>query len=134
MNGRGHRQAVAVPWDEAREILSVVLLVAVALHTAAPMIRFIGQERSYPLWDGLYGVLANVDAVTGVLLLGAAVAVCTTPAADVVPRLRKVAYTAALIVVALGVLSIINVLSVASAGDTALMRIALIAWRPAPAE
>ena len=123
---------MAVAWDEAREVLVVVLLAAALLHIVAPMIRYAGiGHRSW--WEDLYGALANVNPLAGILLLGAAVAVCTTPAADMVPRLRRSVYWAAVTVTALGVLAVINVLSVPSAGDAAALRLAAVAWRPGPA-
>lgn len=127
------RRPLAVAWDEAREVLVVVLLGAALLHVAAPMIRYAGIDRRYPWWDDLHSALTNVNAITGLLLIAAAVAVCTTPAADMVPRLRQTVYWVSLIVALLGVLAIINVLSVPSAGDATAMRLAVVAWRPAPA-
>ena len=123
---------MAVAWDEAREVLVVVLLAAALLHLVAPIIRYAGiGHRSW--WEDLYSALTNVNALTGILLLGAAVAVCTTPAADMVPRLRQLVYWASVTVTALGVLAVINVLSVPSAGDAAALRLAVVAWRPGPA-
>ena len=124
---------VAVAWDEAREVLTVVLLAAALIHVAAPMIRYLGIDRRYPWWDDLHSALTNVNALAGLLLLGAAIAVCTTPAADMVPRLRQSVYWISLAVALLGVVAIINVLSVPSAGDAATMRLAVVAWRPGPA-
>ena len=119
-------------WDEAREVLVVVLLATALLHVVAPMIRFAGIDRRYP-WDDLHSALTNVNALTGLMLVGAAVAVCTTPADDMVPRLRQSVYWTSVVVALLGVLAIINVLSVPSAGDATAMRLAVVAWRPGPA-
>ena len=120
-------------WDEAREVLVVVLLAAALLHLVAPMIRYAGLGRRYSWWEDLYSALSNVNALTGVLLLGAAVAVCTTPVADMVPRLRLAVYWVSAVVVALGAVAVINVLTVPSAGDAAALRLAVVAWRPGPA-
>jgi len=127
------RHRLAVAWDEAREILVVVLLAAALLHVVAPVIRYLGIDRRYPWWDDLHSALTNVTALTGATLLGAAVVVCTPPAADMVPRLRQSVYWISLVVAALGVVAIINVLSVPSAGDAAAMRLAVVAWRSGPA-
>ena len=127
------RRPLAVAWDEAREVLVVVLLAAALLHVVAPMIRYAGLERRYSWWEDLYSALTNVNALTGLLLLGAAVAVCTTPAADMVPRLRHTVYWASVAAAALAVLAVVNVLSVPSAGDAATVRLAVVAWRPGPA-
>ena len=132
MTDEPERRPVAVAWDEAREVLVVVLLIAALLHLAAPMIRYAGiGYRSG--WEDLYSALTNVNALTGLLLLGAAITVCTTPPADVVPRLRQSVYWVSVAVAALGVLAVVNVLSVPSAGDAAALRLAVVAWRPGPA-
>ena len=132
MAGERDRRPLAVAWDEAREVLVVVLLATALLHVVAPMIRFAGIDRRYP-WDDLHSALTNVNALTGLMLVGAAVAVCTTPADDMVPRLRQSVYWTSVVVALLGVLAIINVLSVPSAGDATAMRLAVVAWRPGPA-
>jgi len=126
-------RAAAVPWDEAREVLAVVLLTSAVLHLAAPMIRYAALYSQYSLWDDLYSVLSNVDALTGVLLLGAAVTVCTTPAADVVPRLRRIVQVVAAVIAVLAVTAIVNVLTVPTLGDSALLRLSVIAWGGGPA-
>ncbi|MYB88310.1 MAG: hypothetical protein F4126_02660, partial [Acidimicrobiaceae bacterium] len=133
MAGESDRRPLAVAWDEAREVLVVVLLATALLHVVAPMIRYAGIDRRYPWWDDLHSALTNVNTLTGLLLVGAAVAVCTTPADDMVPRLRQSVYWASVVVALLGVLAIVNVLSVPSAGDATAMRLAVVAWRPGPA-
>ena len=133
MAGERDRKPLAVAWDEAREVLAVVLLAAALLHMVAPMIRYAGMDRRYSWWEDLHSTLTNVNVLTGILLLGAAVAVCTTPAADTVPRLRQSVYWASVAVALLGVVAIINVLSVPSAGDATAMRLAVVAWRSGPA-
>ena len=133
MAGERERRPLAVAWDEAREVLAVVLLAAALLHVVAPMIRYVGIDRRYSWWEDLYSALTNVNALTGILLLGAALAVCTTPAADMVPRLRQSVYWASVAVAVVGVVAVINVLSVPSAGDAAALRLAVVAWRPGPA-
>ena len=133
MTGDRERRPVAVAWDEAREVLVVVLLAAALLHLVAPMIRYAGMDRRYSWWEDLHSTLTNVNALTGVLLVGAAVSVCTTPAADMVPRLRQSVYWASIAVAVLGVVAIINVLSVPSAADATATRLAIVAWRSGPA-
>ena len=133
MAGERERRPLAVAWDEAREVLAVVLLAAALLHVVAPMIRYAGIDRRYSWWEDLYSALTNVNALTGILLLGASLAVCTTPAADMVPRLRQSVYWASVAVAVVGVVAVINVLSVPSAGDAAALRLAVVAWRPGPA-
>ena len=48
MAGERDRRPLAVAWDEAREVLVVVLLAAALLHLVAPMIRYAGIDRRYP--------------------------------------------------------------------------------------
>ena len=131
--GDRERRHLAVAWDEAREVLVVVLLVAALLHLVAPVLRYAGLDRRFSWWEDLYSALSNVNAFTGMLLLGAAVAVCTTPAADVVPRLRQAVYWMSVLVFVLGLLAIVNVLTVPTAGDAATLRLAVLAWRPVAA-
>ncbi len=126
-------RAAAVPWDEAREVLALVLLASAVLYLAAPMIRHAVVGDSYTRWNDLYGALINVDALTGVLLLGAAVTVCTTPAADVVPRLRRIVQAVAAVIAVLAVVTIVNVLTVPTLGESALLRLSIIAWGGGPA-
>ena len=133
MASEHEQRPLAVAWDEAREVLVVVLLVAALLHLVAPMLRYAGLGGRYSWWEDLYSAFNNVNVLTGTLLLGAAVAVCTTPAADVVPRLRLAVYWAAAAVAGLGVVAIVNVLTVPTAGDAAVLRLAVVAWRPGPA-
>ena len=133
MAGERDRRPVAVAWDEAREVLAVVLLAVALLHVIAPMIRYAGMERRYSWWEDLHSTLTNVNALTGIMLVGAAIVVCTTPADDMVPRLRQSVYWTSVAVALLGVLAIINVLSVPSAGDATAMRLAVVAWRSGPA-
>ena len=133
MTGERERRPVAVAWDEAREVLVVVLLAAALLHLVAPMIRYVGMDRRYSWWEDLHSTLTNVNALTGVLLVGAAVSVCTTPVADMVPRLRQSVYWVSVAVALLGVVAIINVLSVPSAADATATRLAIVAWRSGPA-
>ena len=72
MAGESDRKPMAVAWDEAREVLAVVLLASALLHVAAPMIRYAGMDRRYSWWEDLHSTLTNVNVLTGVLLLGAA--------------------------------------------------------------
>ncbi len=133
MDNGDDRRASAVAWDEAREILVVVLLVAALLHLVGPMVRYTTLDHEYWQWSGLFQALTNVNALTGLLLLGSAVAVCTTPAADMVPRLRKWVFWAAAAVAVMGVVLTVNILTTSSYGTTAGTRLAAVIWVPAPA-
>ena len=119
-------------WDEAREVLVVVLLVAAMLRVAGYMIWYAGSGSPFPWWEDYHRALAAVDVLTGVLLVGAAVAVCTTPAEDMVPRLRLAVCWASVAVALLGVLAIINELGSPS-GTSAMLRLGWVATVPGPA-
>ena len=119
-------------WDEAREVLVVVLLVAAMLRVVASMIWYIAYGSPFPWWEDYHRALAAVDVLTGVLLVGAAVAVCTTPAEDMVPRLRLAVYWASVAVVLLGVLAIINQLG-SPLDASAMLRLGWVASGPGPA-
>jgi hypothetical protein len=126
------RRPLSVAWDEAREVLVVVLLVAALLRVVAHMIWYVGFDSPVPWWEDYHRALVAVDVLTGVLLVGTAVAVCTTPAEDMVPRLRLAVYWASVAVALLGVLAIINVLGAPSGGG-AMMRLAEVAAGSGPA-
>ncbi len=133
MTSNPQRRGLPVAWDEAREILAVVLLLSAVLHALAPILRYgaIGGRQSW--WEDLYGALTNINAFTALLLLGAAVTICTTPAADVVPRLRQGVYWVSTVVTVMGLVAIVNVLTIPTAPDSALLRLSIVAWRPGPA-
>ena len=127
------RRPLLVAWDEAREVLVVVLLVVAVLEVVAGVIWFAGMGyRPYPWWQDLHSVFVGVNPLTGLLLVGAAVAVCTTPAEDMVPRLRQAVYWASAAVVLLGVLAIINELGSPSGAPTTV-RLAAVAGTSGPA-
>ena len=130
----GHESpAIRVSWDEAREILAVVLVAAALMHLVGPMVRYLASDNPFSLWDDLFTILNNVNSLTGLMLLGAAVAICTTPDVDVVPGLRQVVYMASAVVTVLGVIYIINVFTVSTAGDKFFLRLGIVLWRPGPA-
>ena len=121
-----------VAWDEAREVVALVLTLCAALMAVAPIVfRIIdGQIDRAGFRSAMQGATFSV---TGVAILGAAVLVATTPAVDVTPKLRRlVAWTAALIVV-LCALHILDLLFAESAGVRKFfLRFPTIASRPLP--
>ena len=141
------RRALLVAWDEAREVLVVVLLIAALLYVAAPMILYAIRDldgpagTSMPLlsWWDLSSALVHVDAVAGLLLLGAGVSVCTTPADDMVPRLRQYVFWMSVTVTALAGLAIINMLTTSYPlyglfrGNAVALRLSAVLALPAPA-
>ena len=122
-----------VSWDEAREIVALVLSLCAALMALAPVaFRLIDGQ-----WDrnGLRSALQGATTpVTGLVVLGAALVVATTPAADVTPRLRWIVNLVAAVVVTLCVIHILDLLFDESAGGLRrfFTRFPTILWRPAP--
>lgn len=122
-----------VSWDEAREVVALVLSLCAGLMALAPVaFRVIDGQ-----WDrnGFRSALQGATTpVTGLVILGAAVIVATTPAADVTPRLRTIVNLVAAIVVVLCVAHILDLLFAESAGGVRrfFTRFPTIAWRPLP--
>lgn len=121
----GDRAAV-VSWDEAREVLTVVLLTAALGYLTGPLVRQFAVDNGYEFWDDLRFVLGNIDVLSGTLLVGAALLVCTAPADATVPALRRAASLLAKAVTVLGIVAMINVLTVRSAADSVFLRISLV--------
>ena len=123
-----------VSWDEAREVIALVLGFCAAAMALSPLaFRLIDGQ-----WDrdGFRSALQGATTPsTGLVVLGAAVIVATTPAADVTPRLRGFVNLVALVVVALCVIHILDLLFADSAGGVRrfFTRFATVLWRPAPA-
>lgn len=131
--GPPDRGPVPVSWDEAREVVALVLSLCAALMALAPVaFRLIDGQ-----WDrnGVRSALQGATTpVTGLVILGAAVIVATTPAADVTPRLRRIVNFVAVVVVTLCVVHILDLLFAESAGGVRrfFTRFPTILWRPAP--
>jgi cytochrome bd-type quinol oxidase subunit 2 len=119
-------RADVVSWDEAREVLTVVLLTAALGYLTGPLVRQFAVDNGYEFWDDLRFVLGNIDVLSGMLLVGAALLVCTAPADATVPALRRAASLLAKAVTVLGIVAMINVLTVRSAADSVFLRISLV--------
>ncbi|RMH74962.1 MAG: hypothetical protein D6683_12015 [Actinomyces sp.] len=78
-----------MPWDEARELLVIVLAAAALLWILQPVVEVLTDGVGYGLTDDLQVALRHVDPLGGALMLAAAVVLASTPAVDVVPRLRR---------------------------------------------
>jgi hypothetical protein len=103
-----------VPWDEAREVVTLVLTIAAALIASSPILgRLIDGQSDR---SGLRSALTGATPTTGLLVLGAAVLVATTPAADVAPQLRSIVVTVSLVVFAIAIVAMLDVLFDDAAG------------------
>lgn len=131
--GRDDRGPAPVSWDEAREIVALVLSLCATFMALGPVaFRLIDGQ-----WDrnGLRSALqGSASPSTGIVILAAAVLVATTPAVDVTPRLRRIVSLVATIVVILAIVHILDLLFAESAGGVRrfFTRFATILWRPAP--
>jgi hypothetical protein len=91
-----------ISWDEAREVVVVVLLAASVLRVLSPFLGYLDAGVGGALADDIAEVTRNADVFTGMLLLGAGCLVATTPQVDVVPALRR---TGVLIATAIAVMA-----------------------------
>ena len=110
-----------VSWDEAREVVVLVLVAAASIHLLSPVVGFIDNRNRFPgSWvDDVAELTRNVGPTAGTLLLGAAVLVATTPPADVVPTLRRMVAVVALIAAVGGVIAVVVELTRASPAGVA---------------
>jgi len=121
-----------VPWDEAREVLAVVLLLAAVLYIGGPVVRYLAADRQFGFWDDLRVMLSNINVSSGLLLVGAAVTICTAPRGDTVPVLRRAVSIVATVVTVFGIFAIINVLTATTADDSVALRIAQVMLSSGP--
>ena len=124
-----------IVWDEARELVAMVLLVAAVMIVVAPGIGFLGVDSPFGFWDDVADILVNVNPTVGLLLLGSAVLVCTVQPVDVVPALRRAILIVSAVVAVLGMVALLIELTSPSArSDQAVwLRLHLILRRSAPA-
>lgn len=131
--GPDRRGPAPVSWDEARELIALVLAVCAASMALAPLaFRAIDGQLDR---DGFRSALSGATApITGLVVLAAAIVVGTTPAADVPPRLRRLVAGVATIVAVLAVAAVLDLLFAETAGGVRrfFTRFATILWRPAP--
>jgi hypothetical protein len=103
-----------VPWDEAREVVTLVLAIAAVLMALAPI--------AFRLIDGQSGreafrsALTGAGPTTGLVTLAAAVLIAMTPAVDVTPGLRVTVFRVSVLVLVLALLSIFEMLFAEPAG------------------
>lgn len=132
------RSSFRIAVAEAREILVVVLLVAAVILLLGPPIRYLGIGLSsgfwpFGFWDDVFVMLSNVNAMTGALLLAAALGVATAPESEVVPRLRMAVTAAAVLVTVLGCVSIVNILAITTTSGGFFLRLGTVLALPGPA-
>lgn len=97
-----------ISWDEAREVVIVVLLSTTVLLLASPIVGWFDPRIGGAFDDDVGMITANVGPATGTLILAAGVLAATTPRADVIPALRRAVVIVASIVVIMGIIAITN--------------------------
>jgi len=103
-----------VPWDEAREVVALVATLAAALIAIAPIVgRLIDGQLDRA---GFGSALTGARPTAGLLLLGAAVLVATTPAVDVAPALRSIVVRVSAVVCLIATLAVLDRLFADAAG------------------
>lgn len=121
-----------VPWDEARELLVIVITAAALLWILQPVVEVLTDGVGYGLTDDLQIALRHVDPVGGALVLAAAVVLASTPAVDVVPSLRRGLGVVAAMVTVAGIVALGVELVGQSAAVEATTRLQAVMARSGP--
>jgi hypothetical protein len=121
-----------VPWEEARELLVLVLLITVCAYVTGPLIRHLSVESQLDFWDDMRVILSNINVVSGLVLIGTALTVCTAPREATVPALRRSVSIIAKLVTAFGMVAMVNALTVRTAADSVLLRVSLVMTASGP--
>lgn len=108
-----------VAWDEARELLVVVLLAAAVMKLLGPVAAWLQVDGDRFDRGVLTSALTGVNGVTGLMLVGAAVLLCTTPVVDVVPGLRLSVVAVATVATVMG-LTLIGLTLTTDSADSGL--------------
>jgi len=114
MNGKGSDADLPVSWDEGREIVIVVLMMATVLFVISPFMGWLALRFPGSFTEHVATITRNVSTTSGLFVLAAGVLLATTPPTDVVPALRRVVIGVATVVVVLGVVAIVVELTRAS--------------------
>lgn len=114
--GGPHQQGpLPVAWDEAREVVALCLALCAALMAAAPIAsRLIDGQLDRWAWNGT--LISATTPSVGLVILGAAVLVATTPAVDVAPGTRRSVTIVSTAILVLAVVLIIDILFGPTAG------------------
>ena len=114
--GGPHDQGpLPVAWDEAREVVTLGLALCAALMAIAPIVaRLLDGQFDRWAWNGT--LQASTTPTVGIVTLGSAVLVATTPAVDIAPATRKAVTVASTVVLLLAVVLILDTLFGPTAG------------------
>jgi hypothetical protein len=130
-DGGAGESELPVSWDEAREVVVVVLLTAALLRVLSPLLGYLDSGVGGPLADDIAEITRNADIFTGVLLLGAGCLIATTPPVDVVPALRRAGVLVATVVAVMAGWALVVELTRAS-GSGMLGRLQSVFGRSGP--
>ncbi len=134
MSAGSDHPAEPIAWDEAREVVSIVLLAAALMVVVAPAVRHLADGNSFGASDTISSLLTGIGPVSGGLLVGSALLIATTPAEDVVPALRlSVALISAVVAAGGMVALLIEATSVTAAHSAGyLIRLSTMSTRSLP--
>lgn len=105
-----------ISWDEARELIIVILLAGAVLRLLGPIAGYVDDNWG-TFSDTLAELTRNAAPTTGLMVLGAGVLIATTPRNDVVPALRRATIIVATLVLLSGAIAIfVQLTRVSSAG------------------
>lgn len=103
-----------ISWDEARELILIVLLVCATAMVLSPILaRLIDGQLNR---DGIGSAVTGAQPTTGLIVLAASILVATTPPEDLVPTLRRATFQVALLVAVIGLIAMLDVLFSPAAG------------------
>lgn len=131
MSDEPRSSELPISWDEAREVVIVILLVGTVLRLLGPLSGFI-DDRWGVFADDLAELTRNASPTTGMMVLAAAVLVATTPRADMVPTLRTATVAVSWLVLVEGFIAVILELTRVS-GTGVLGRLESVFSRSLPA-
>ncbi len=123
-----------IAWDEAREVVSIVLVASALMVVLAPFVRYLADGSRFGPADTVSSLLTGVGPVSGVLLVGSALLIATTPSDDVVPALRSSVTLISALVAAGGALAILLEATSATVDQSPgfLVRLSAISARGVP--
>ncbi len=130
VEGAGESE-LPISWDEAREVVVVVLLTSAVLRVLSPLLGYLDSGVGGALADDIAEVTRNADIFTGVLLLGAGCLIATTPPVDIVPALRRAGVLVATLVAVMAGWALVVELTRAS-GSGVLGRLQSVFGRSGP--
>ena len=112
MVNNARERDLPISWDDAREVVTVVLLAVATMHVLSPVVGFRDNRfrGSGPIIDDIVELTQNAGPNAGMMVLAAAIVVVTTPRDDLVPALRRAAAMVALFIAAAAAIHLVGTL------------------------